>query len=79
MNLTNDKRVVVEMTFVPKERYLPVLESIRRNVRISVDRLRARLTDSEAHLEMELSGDAGAIDDFIRHFRGRLSAPVAVA
>ena len=77
--VTNEKRVVLEMSFTPKALYQPVLESIRRNPRLSLDRLRARVTDADAWFELELSGESAAIDDFLRRHRARYTAPVAVA
>lgn len=78
-NTNVEKRVVVEMSFAPKALYQPVLESIRRNPKLSMDRLRARVSDTDAWFEMELTGDADAIDDFLRRHRARHTAAGAVA
>lgn len=69
----------MEMSFAPKELYPPVLESIRRNRGLSLDRLRARVTDTEAWFELELSGDSAAIDDFLRRHGARFVRSLAVA
>lgn len=78
-NTNDEKRVVVEMSFAPKALYQPVLASIRRNPKLSMNRLRARVSDTEAWFEMELTGDAAAIDDFLRRHRARYVAAASVA
>jgi hypothetical protein len=74
-----EMKVVLEMSFTPRALYQPVLESIRRNPKLSLDRVRARLSETEAWFEMELTGDADAIDDFLHRHRARYFVREAVA
>ena len=79
MNETNEKKVVVELHFKPQAQYRPVLESVRRDARLSLNRLRARLSLEEAWFEFEIAGDPAAVDKFLARNRHRIETSVAVA
>lgn len=66
MRLSGWKTVYFKVKFTDRNSVWPLLEDLGRDLGVALNVLRGRITEDEASLELEITGNPRRVDEFIR-------------